>query len=296
MAIVTDSFENISKDYAETIEWVKSIGVNVTTGRTQFYEKVIENWTKNYRTASEQEGKDVFTDFVSSMFEVMAFIDIFKSLRDVPSNRLKPIASKLQKGVNGPINLASETNGSSTARNFIFEALVASRSHRPKNGIETISDSLSDTGFRINNKSIWVECKRITSLEKLEANVRKACAQLESTFGKDKSTQHRGLVAIDFTKILHPGDKLYVKRNDQELIKGINSISDQMIVQCSKEWEKVYPKKSSKIIGTLLYFSTMATSEDRNLIVKASEWVVNPKRNISDSDEILLRELASKLK
>lgn len=138
MTIATDSYENINKDYADAIEWVRSIGVNITSGRTQFYEKVIGSWTKEYRTASEQEGKDIFPDFVSSMFEVMDFIDIYKSLKNVPTSRIQSIASKLQKGVNGPINLASEANDSSTARNFIFEALVAAWSHRPEKRVETI--------------------------------------------------------------------------------------------------------------------------------------------------------------
>lgn len=295
MTVTTDAYETIHKDYADAIEWIRSLGVNITSGRTQFYKKVVGNWTNKYRTASEQQGKDIFPDFVSSIFEVMDFIDIYKSLKDVPPSRLKLIASKLQKGVNGPINSASETSDSSTARNYIFEALVAARFHRPERDVEAILDSASDTGFRIKGKNVWVECKRITSIEKLEANVSKACSQLESTLKRVKSTQNRGLVAIDFTKILHSGDKLYVKRNDRELIEGINSISDQMIRQHSKEWEKVYQRKCNKIIGTLLRFSTMATSEDRNLMVKASQWAVNPKRNTPDSDEKLLEELAASM-
>lgn len=296
MAITTDSYETIHRDYASAVGWMRSLGVNITSGRTQHYDKVVGNWTKEYATASEQQGKDIFPDFVSSMFEVMDFIDIYKALSNVPVNQLKSIASKLQKGVNGPINLASETSDSSTARNFIFEALVAARSHRPEKGVETIFDCISDTGFRIQGKNVLVECKRITSLEKLEANVRKACGQLESAFKRDKSTQHRGLVAIDFTKILHPGDKLYVKRNDRELLDGISSITDQMMEQCSKKWENIYLKKSNKIIGTLLRFSTMATSEERNLIVKASEWAVSPKRNVASSDSNLLSALTASIK
>jgi len=293
MAVATDSYENIHKDYGDAIEWMRSLGVNIATGRTQFYEKVISNWTNEYRTASEQQGKDIFPDFVNSMFEVMDFVDIYKSLKDVPVNRLGSITSKLQKGVNGPINSASETSASSTARNFIFEALVAARSHRPERGVETIFDSASDTGFRIKGKNVWVECKRITSLEKLEANVSKASSQLESALRRDRSTQHRGMVAIDFTKVLHPGDRLYVKQNDRKLIEGVDSITDQMIRQHSKEWEKVYLRKSNKIIGTLLRFSTMATSEERNLMVKASQWAVNPKGKARNSDEKLLEELAT---
>ncbi|MCU7806299.1 MAG: hypothetical protein KZQ73_00275 [Candidatus Thiodiazotropha sp. (ex Semelilucina semeliformis)] len=229
------------------------------------------------------------------MFEVMDFIDIYNSLKNVPKDKLQSVASKLKKAVNGPINSRSETGASSTARNYLFEALVAARSHRPEKGIETIFNSMSDTGLKIINRKIWIECKRITSMEKLEANVRKACNQLESTLKRDTSTQSRGLVAIDFTKILHPGDKIYVKNNDAELLEGISSITNQMISQYSSEWEKVYLRKSNKIIGTFLRFSTMAVSEERNLLVRACEWAVIPRRNISASNENLLKQLASSM-
>ena len=131
MSIPTQSFETLSADYQKALCWMKGIGVNLTPGRTQHYAKIIDYWKTAYRTASEQEGKDIFQDFVSSAYEISDFIDIYNSLHLESPAELSHIADKLQKAVNGPINSAQETNKSTAARNYLFEVLVAARCHAP---------------------------------------------------------------------------------------------------------------------------------------------------------------------
>ena len=133
-------------------------------------------------------------------------------------------------------------------------------------------------------------------MDKLESNVRKACNQLESSMKRDTSTQTRGIVALDFSKILHAGDKLLVKNNDEELIRELDTITDKIVSQCSSDWQKVYDQKNKNIIGTLIRFSTMVTSEERNLMIRAGQWAVNPKLKIKSSDEDLLQRFAAAMK
>ena len=296
MTIVTDSYSNIKEEYLQALAWIEGLGVNFSSGRTQHYGKVISHWSTAYQTASEQEAKDMFPDFVSSTFEIMEFVDIYRALKNVSASELGPIAEKLQKGVNGPFNAAKESVKSTTARNFIFEALVASRCHRPKNGVSTIFNSTSDTAIQIGLNRIFVECKRLTSLGKLESNVRQACNQLESSIKRNISSQARGIVALDFSKILHSGDKLLVKKNDKELTRELDTITDRIVTQYSKEWQKIYEKKNKNIIGTLIRFSTMATSEERNLMVKAGQWAVIQKSKIRPSDSCLIQKFATLIK
>jgi hypothetical protein len=295
MSIQTQSYDLLSEDYQNALRWMVDLGVNISPGRTQHYAKIIDYWKSRYKSASEQEGKDIFTDFVSSAYEISDFIDIYKSLHSELPDKLVHIAEKLQKGVNGPVNAAQETSKSTVARNYIFEALVAARCHAPSSSITSILDAKSDTGIEVKNKKIWIECKRVTSIKKLEANVRDARNQLEKILNSKIGSGHRGMVAIDFTKILHEGDKLLVKDNDRALQASITQIMDLFIKQYSEQWEKVYKSKPKKIIGTMLRFSTMATSESRNLLVRVSEWGVNPRIGIRSSDEAALRYLAAEL-
>ena len=296
MNIPTQSYETLSEDYQKALSWMEELGVNISPGRTQHYAKIIDYWKSNCKSASAQEGKDIFPDFVSSAYEISDLIDIYKSLHLESPNKLLHIAEKLKKGVNGPVHSAQETSKSTTARNHIFEVLVAARCHAPSSSINAILDAKSDTGIEVVNKKIWIECKRITSIRRLEANVRVARNQLQNTLSSEIGSGHRGMVAIDFTKVLNEGDKLLVKDDDTALQASIKQIMDLFIKQYSKQWEKVYKSKTKKIIGTMLRFSTMATSESRNLLVRVSDWGVTPRIGIRSSDEMALRYLAAELK
>lgn len=209
MKIETDTYDSIGENYDNAISWMKNIGVKISSGRTQHYLKVMNFWRDNYRSASDSIAKDIFPDFVSSVSEIDSFIKIYKAFKDEPAENLSSIQTKLQKGVNGPLNAEDEKPKTSEARNFIFEALVAAKFHKPKHNISTILTASTDTAVEFEKKKIWIECKRVTSEKNLENNIRRASnqlgQQLSRKVGKKVNLGNKGLVALDFSKILHSG-------------------------------------------------------------------------------------------
>lgn len=296
MIISTASYEDIGNKYSDAIIWMKSLGIQIDKNRVVHYKKIIEYWASSYKNASLEDCNRVFPNFLSSIFEVHDFIDIFFAFKDIPSNQLTKIIEKLQKSVNGPLNAIEEKPETTAARNFLFEALLAARSHRPQRGISCIFDAASDTGIKLENKKIWIECKRITSQNKLEKNISDATKQLENILNKQVGSGHRGVVAIDISKVFTKGDQILARQDDESLIHTIDAMMDGFINQNHQIWESVYERRSSKIIGTLIRFSFMASSENRNLLVHASQWGMNPKVTISSSDENILKKLALNLK
>lgn len=230
------------------------------------------------------------------MFEIRDFIDIYLAFQNVPPNQLTAIVEKLQKAVNGPINAADENPTSTTARNFLFEAVVAAKANRPSKGIQAMLDLESDTGISINGNRIWVECKRITTIDKIESNVRKASSQLESILKKQVGSGHRGIVALDVSKIFNSGDKIFVSNNDSELVDSIDHFMDKFINEYSSIWERVYARRNRKIIGTFIRFAFMSSSEARNILVHTSQWAMNPRIGISGNDIDIQRLLVSSLR
>ncbi len=291
MGINTDTYESISKKYDDAISWMIKIGVKISSGRTQKYLKVINYWIENYKSASDEQTREIFPNFVSSVSEIDAFIKIYNAFKDEPIEKLSYIRAKLQKGVNGPLNAKDENPNTSEARNYIFEALVAAKYHNPEHKITTLLSAATDTAVQYKNKKIWIECKRVTSKKNLENNIRKASNQLEQQLKKNKGD--KGLVALDFSKMLHAGDQLLVRHNDVELINSVQKITETFIGQYSGLWNRIFKTKNSRIIGVLVHFSTMATSEERNLLVTVSDWGINPKVNISRYNSKLLAEIAT---
>ena len=271
------------------------LGIKLNPGRTSHYEKIVGHWKDAYKTATADEGRQIFPDFVSSMFEVFDFVSIYKAFKDVPVHQLTSVIEKLQKGVNGPINAADETADSTASRNFLFEAAVAAKAHRPDSGIEAILAARSDTGISLNGKKIWVECKRVTTIDRIEGNARKASSQLETVLAGEVGSGHRGIVALDVSKILNRGDKIFVTRNDSELLTSVDRTMDQFIEEHSRIWQRVYERRHKKVIGTIIRFSFMASSEARNLLVHASQWAMNPRLGVATSDEQIQRQLVATL-
>ena len=296
MKIPTESYETIHQNYSDALAWMKGIGVEFGSGRTTHYEKVARYWKNEYEKEPKEKIENGFPDFVSSMFEVHDFIDIYKAFRDVPVTELTKIVEKLQKGINGPINLTDETPKSTTARNYLFEAAVAAKSHRPQKGAKAILNATSDTGIEVDKKKLWVECKRVTTAGKIEANIRKASNQLEVVIKKQIGSGHRGIVALDVTKIINPEEYIYVSNNDIALIESTDEMMDSFIRDYSEIWQNLYKRRDKKIIGTIIRFSFMASSESRNLLVHLSQWGMNPRSGISNSDEKILKDLVLYLK
>ncbi len=232
-------------------------------------------------------------EFMNAIFEIADFIDIYEAFKLEPANRLQAIVSKLQKGVNGPINSVNESINSSNARNLMFEVVTAARAHRPQCGVETILDAESDTGIKIENKKSWVECKRIASINSIEKNTAKASEQLEVLLKNKVGSGHRGIVAIDITKILDPKDRF---ENDAHLEDSADRIMDQFIEDHSHIWQRVYDRRQKKVIGTIIRFSFMTISDARRLRVHATQWAMNPRHGISASDDALLRALVTAIK
>lgn len=296
MSISKESYETIFEQYSAEIQWMNGLGIKLTPGRTLHYQRILGYWKDVYKSASTEEGREVFPDLVSAMFEIFDFVSIYKAFHRVPPDLLSSVVEKLRKGVNGPFNAVDETPESTAARNFLFEATVAAKMHRPDLGVEAILDAKSDTGIRINGKKIWVECKRVTTVEKIESNVRKASSQLEKLLARKLGSGHRGIVAIDISKILNRGDKIFVAQNDNELLASVGRKLDQFIEQYSWICQGVYVRRHKKIIGTSIRFAFMASSEERNILVHTSQWAMNPRLGAAASDDQIQRQLVAILR
>lgn len=293
--IPTESYESILDKYSDALQWMKHVGIKLGPGRTSHYERVVSHWTEAYPTASAEEGQEIFPGFVSAMFEIHAFVKIYEAFNNIEPSKLLGIIAKLQRGVNGPINASEETPESTTARNFLFEAVAAARLHRPTKGAIVILDAPSDTGVRFRGHKVWIECKRVTGNKKIESNVRDASKQLDKILRKQIGSGHRGVVAIDVSKILNAGDEIFVSHNDEQLMRSVHGLMRSLIERYSPVFERIYAQRSKKIVGTIVSFAFMATSEERNLLVHASQWGLNPRHGISETDETIQRDLVSLL-
>ena len=60
---------------------MESLGIKLLHGRTSHYDRVLQYWRDAYQTATTKEGQQVYSDFVSSMFEIHDFVRIYQALK-----------------------------------------------------------------------------------------------------------------------------------------------------------------------------------------------------------------------
>ena len=97
MSIPTETYEAVFEHYSAAIQWMDGLGIKLSPGRTSHYERVVRHWKDAYKTASAAEGRDIFPDFVSSMFEIFDFVSVHKAFQHVPSIMTHIYSRKAQK-------------------------------------------------------------------------------------------------------------------------------------------------------------------------------------------------------
>ncbi|MGV8893598.1 MAG: hypothetical protein ACOH2K_11790 [Burkholderiaceae bacterium] len=288
MTISRQSNESLLTSYEEAMLWLVSVGVRVDTGRVQRYGAVLKAWVCCQSRDDFNAVRALFPKTASTINEVPAFIDLYQKFKHVPADQLSGIVKKLSRGVNGPEDSTDETPESSAARNHLFEAVIASKIHRPDQLMLAMLDAEADTGFSFDRRKVWVECKRVSSNAKLEKNTRKACNQLGAILRRKSGINNRGLIAIDISKLVNPSDDLYVTRNEAELEESTAVLMDKFIQDHSTVWQKVFPEKNQSILGALFRLSMIATSEQDNLLVHTTQWAVNPRNGLGTGDTVFL--------
>lgn len=292
MEIQTQSYSNIQNRYHEAIDWLNRIGVRINKGRLCVYRKHLDSLVLNYKELPNTESNDLFSETVNVMYEVDAIIHIYEALKSSSQDQLSYIQSKLQQVVAGPLHVSDENKNGNKARNYFFEILVSAKLHAPENGMRVDLNSVSDTEVSFLDKCFLVECKRPQSEKKIEANFRDAVDQLTKKFKKNRRTNVRGIVAIDFSKIVNPDADLLVKQNDRELQVASMSIIDHIINKYSHKWQNILTRKSKKILGVMVRVSLMGVSEARNLLVNCNEWGLNPRMGCTPIELEYLKQMA----
>lgn len=292
MTVHRETYDAFHARYISALDWMASLGLSLSSRRTQHYESVIDYWRKFYSTAPEHEVSTEFPSFVTSVFEMHDFIAVWETLHKKSKEELASIITKLQAATAGPIASSTETAQSNHARNTLFEAVVSARFHAPDRRLEAILDPPTDAAFNYEGRNILVECKRPMSLSKLEANVRDASSQLDKQFQKHSQDFTSGLVAIDFSKFLSPGDELFRATTELMLMRRLHKKMDWFILQNNRIWNRVYERRTDCILGTLLRFSFMCVSDADQLLIYTSQWGINPRDGLPSGRLAMLRQLA----
>lgn len=172
-------------DYWEAVNWLKDQGLNVSSSR---YASIM-------RDIGEFGEGEYPKDLIWGLSEVD---NLYRVYRNVLKKGLVS-QENLKKLLNGSKFLKDEKIGASdNSRNFIFELQVAGAFARYGAKVR-FDNTKADFKFEIDEGvTCFAECKRVSSLQKLESNLKEAYKQIQTRC----SERDVGVIAIDISRLM----------------------------------------------------------------------------------------------
>lgn len=196
-----------------SIEWLSNKLSIKLRGRIPFYQKKIREYEK-YRGYINE---DMFY-ILSSFSEIFLINRIAKQLQKHDSKEFIETLEKIVKGNN--FRGKSEKD---TARNFIFELLIASDFQENNFSI----DLSSKTDIVVFEPNILIECKRIQSEKKLIQRINEGIKQIENR----NTREYNGIVFIDISELIDISKRIIIQVPlENTLTLLTNLIDTDMIV------------------------------------------------------------------
>lgn len=292
----TRSISQLIDELDSAVLWLAGLGVDIGSGRLAVYRKIANEWGALVSGDQKSNVQTLYPRVSTFAYEVPAFLNIYNTFKSVPKDSLASLVKQLSKAVNGSWRIEDETTtGPNPARDFLFEALTAAHVHKPKSNCFAILNAPSDTGFVNERIHTYIECKRLSSTNGIESNLKKACQQLVKAFDHRPRTRNRGLIAIDVSKIIRPPHTILETRTNQEIDAAAGRILSRIVDEYLEEFQHRLHPTDRRIIGLMIYFTSVAVANEDQLFINVSKWTVVRRRNAGPSDLRFLERLPSLL-
>ena len=235
-------FDDLLFMYSDVCDWFSKLGFVYTRNRYGLYKKHFEQFLEIVKNQSVDELKGELLTFKKSFdnayLEVNEIIRIYNNLKGIDSKefleQIKKVASGHEFRANGE---------SDQARDFLFELSVASRFIKAGYSVSLsgICDVVVDMGAE---GTLFVECKRIKSENKLDTNIKKANKQITKRIKSFASSKVKGLVAVNITDLLPQTNRFYPDSMNAStaIHRGVsnNYVKNRMIKFTSGQNNKCY--------------------------------------------------------
>lgn len=225
---------DIMNEIPNVINWLKSKDLPAHISRYSKYKRYIDDFyaVEDRDNPSEEKFKKLNWAF-HELFEI---VQIYKCFSDQNSNNFN---ERLEKVVSGqdmmPDTLTAKNDNS---RDFLYELLIASEFY--KRGFNICFNNDADIVAIRGLDVIMAECKRLSSNNSLERNIKKAGEQLNRRERKDTI----GLIFIDITSCILDKIPIFEYHSDAEIISRVRTAMDYY----QKENQKVLEHLSSKYL------------------------------------------------
>lgn len=185
------SVGSVVAQMCEVVKWLESYDLKAESSRYSHYERYIVDF---FKTEKMHVGSsDEFESLHKALRECFYIIFVYRVFQLEKSQGFR---KRLSKAVSGRDFLDSTRVAES--RDYLFELVVAANfSHR---GYNICFDKQTDVVAESSGRSVYAECKRVSSIKQFGKNLKKAGKQLDRELSACKEGRY-GLIFIDISAI-----------------------------------------------------------------------------------------------
>ena len=189
--------ENLNETFQNVIKWMNHLGIKTNVGRIHIYKIYID------KLIDDPKNESIPTiERANISREIFELVWIYQNFLNYDS---KEIINHVKKTLKGVVSINLQNSKEQASRNYLFELRAASYFINAgyKIDLTTECDLIAKKG----NIKIYVECKRLSSLDKITERIKEASKQLDKRLKDDEEKNVFGIIWIDlsFVQINYTG-------------------------------------------------------------------------------------------
>ncbi|OGP67985.1 MAG: hypothetical protein A2W27_03720 [Deltaproteobacteria bacterium RBG_16_44_11] len=279
--LTTLSLEEKLEKIELACKWLQSLGINTSKTRLLTYKNYYKEYVSNYSRFEEDPGKIAyFLRLMREAEEITWIFEGFKSEQNPKSIRI------IKESIGGTVFSATDAPNN-RSRDYLFELRIASYYRRA--GFDAKIGTESDVIVQKHNQTIYVECKRLKSIKKVEVRLKEAAIQLDKRY-KDHSNKSDlfGIFAVDLSAIINPESGFLIRLTHDE---GTDYIREKMNHFFDKYNPAKYFSKDNRNLAVWCHFMcpSLTTATDPPLSTRYTS-LVNPLCPLSSARGKILED------
>lgn len=158
--------------------------------------------------------------------------EVGESLPFLHTCRPEAIIGRIRRVLAGPIMPEDENPASNQSRNILFEFVLAATLWGA--GVP-VALAEPDLRYTFSDRTVFIACKRMFSMEKLVRRINEATRQLDRRLRTEPEVS-RGVVAISLSKVMNPGKRLETVAN-QSQARALLATRIETLVMKRARWQ-----------------------------------------------------------
>lgn len=226
----------------DVIKWFSENNLNAHGSRYRRYKNHIDNF---YKTINFSDLDKNFMKLNYAFVECVEIVTVYDAFKD---DKSKGFYDRLGMVINGR-DFFEEGQTSDQPRDYLYELVVASTFK--EKGYKIDFDTATDVIAFKDDVKIFIECKRLKSVKRLEENLRKASKQLKSNI----DSESYGLIFMDITNCLTETLKTYEYSSDTEMRSFVKDAYNDFYSPCSKKINDILVSENNVSLGVCFSLS-----------------------------------------